>query len=53
MSITSNVLTYGSKATNELVYGQSDAGRVQIAVWAETAAGLKSEPEFLVLPVIY
>jgi Bacterial Ig-like domain (group 1). len=44
--------TTSGKATNTILYGQSDAARVEVMVWAE-CQGIKTEsPAQLVLPII-
>jgi hypothetical protein len=49
--ITRTVLTKDGIADNELIYGQSDGGRIEVTVWAE-AQGLDTKtPEKFVLPI--
>jgi len=52
VSITRTGQTISGKATNTILYGQSDATRVEIMVWAE-CQGIKTQsPAQLVLPII-
>jgi hypothetical protein len=52
VSITRTVQTSGGKATNVILYGQSDALRVEVMVWAESKGIKTISPAQLVLPVI-
>lgn len=51
-SIVRTVKTKGGKATNEILYGQSDAGRIQVMVWAESQGVVTETPAQLMLPII-
>lgn len=52
VSIVRTGQTINGKATNTILYGQSDATRVEVMVWAE-CQGIKTEsPAQLVLPII-
>jgi adhesin/invasin len=52
VSITRTVQTVGGKATNEIIYGQADATKIQVMIWAESQ-GIKTEsPAQFVLPII-
>lgn len=52
VSIVRTVKTEGGKAINEILYGQSDATRIEIMVWAESQGVVTETPEQLILPVI-
>jgi hypothetical protein len=52
VSITRTVQTVGGKAVNTILYGQSDALRVEIMAWAESQGIKTISPAQLVLPII-
>jgi hypothetical protein len=52
VSIVRTMQTTGGKATNTIMYGQSDAWRVEIMVWAESMGIKTTSPAQLVLPII-
>jgi hypothetical protein len=52
VAITRTVQTVGGKATNMVLYGQADATRIQVMIWAESQ-GVKTEsPAQFILPII-
>jgi len=51
VSIMRTVQTTNGLADNELIYGQSDAWRIQVKVWAEAQGLVTSAPEQFVLPL--
>jgi len=52
VSITRTVSTKDGIAHNEIVYGQSDANRIEVMIWAESKGRVTTTPEKLILPVI-
>jgi hypothetical protein len=52
VSITRTVQTVGGKATNMIIYGQSDALRIEVMIWAESQGVVTESPEKLVLPIV-
>jgi hypothetical protein len=52
VSIQRTVQTVGGKATNTILYGQSDARRIEIMVWAESQGVRTISPSQQVLPII-
>lgn len=52
VSITRTVKTEGGKALNEILYGQSDANRIEVMIWAESQGVVTETPEKLILPII-
>jgi adhesin/invasin len=52
VSITKTVETVGGKALNEVLYGQTDASRIQIMIWAESQGVRTLTPETLILPIV-
>jgi len=52
VSITRTVQTIGGKSTNTILYGQSDATRVEVMVWAESQGIKTDSPAQLILPII-
>jgi hypothetical protein len=52
VTITRTVLTQngGGVADNELIYGQNDAGRIRVRIWAEAQGLVSSAPEEFILP---
>ena len=50
--IARTVQTKDGIADNELIYGQSDAWRIQVKVWAEAQGLVTSSPEQFVLPLL-
>lgn len=52
VAIARTVQTTGGKAPNKILYGQADAVRVQVMIWAESQ-GVKTEsPAQFILPII-
>jgi hypothetical protein len=52
VSILRTGQTVSGKAVNTILYGQSDASRVEVMVWAE-CQGIKTQsPAQLILPII-
>jgi hypothetical protein len=45
------VTTKNGIADNEIIYGQSDAGKIRIKVWAECQGLVTSSPDEFVLPI--
>lgn len=52
VSVTRTVQTVGGKALNGILYGQSDAWKIQVMVSAESQGVVCKSPEVLILPVI-
>lgn len=52
VSITRTVQTSGGKALNQILYGQSDATRIEVMIWAESQGVVTETPEKLILPII-
>ncbi|NLG18670.1 MAG: hypothetical protein GX556_15170 [Fibrobacter sp.] len=52
VSIQRTVTTSGGKALNEILYGQSDATRIEVMIWAESQGVVTETPEQLILPVV-
>ena len=52
VSINRTVGTSGGKALNKITYGQSDANRVEVMIWAESQGVVTETPEKIVLPVV-
>ncbi len=52
VSVTRTVQTVGGKATNGILYGQSDAQKIQVMVSAESQGVVCKSPEVIILPVI-
>lgn len=52
VSIKRTVTTTDGKALNEIIYGQSDAGRIEITLWAESQGIVTQAPDILVLKVV-
>lgn len=52
VSIKKTVQTQGGKALNEVMYGQTDATRIEIMIWAESLGVRTLTPEIFVLPII-
>ncbi len=52
VSIVRTVQTAGGKAINNVLYGQSDAWKIEIMIWAESQGIKTTSPAQLVLPVI-
>ncbi|MGB7569801.1 MAG: Ig-like domain-containing protein, partial [Chitinivibrionales bacterium] len=52
VAIARTAQTIGGKATNNIIYVQSDATRVQVMVWAECQGITTLSPAQLVLPII-
>jgi hypothetical protein len=53
VSIKRTVQTEGGKATNEILYGQSDANKIQVMISAEAQGVRCLSPEIVILPIIY
>jgi hypothetical protein len=52
VSITRTVQTKDGKALNKILYGQSDARRIEVMFWAESQGAVTESPAKLILPVI-
>lgn len=52
VSIIKKVQTSGGKALNEVLYGQTDATRIEIMIWAESQGVRTLTPEKLILPIV-
>jgi adhesin/invasin len=52
VSITRTIQTVSGKAVNEIIYGQSNANRVEIMIWAESQGVVTEFPAEQVLPVV-
>lgn len=52
VSITRTVTTKGGKALNKILYGQSDANRIEVMIWAESQGVVTETPEKIILPII-
>jgi len=52
VSIKRTVTTKDGKALNEIIYGQSDANRIEITLWAESQGIITQAPDNLILPVV-
>lgn len=52
VSMERTVQTEGGKATNSILYGQSDALRIEVMITAECQGVTVISPEFLILPFI-
>jgi len=51
VTIKRTVQTVKGVAENEIVYGQSDAWRIQVKIWAEGQGRITSSPEQFILPI--
>lgn len=49
--IKKNVKTTGGKAANMVVYGQTDALRIRVKIWAECKGVVSPNPEEFILPI--
>ncbi len=52
VSITRTVQTVGGKAANLVMYGQADAWKVEIMIWAESQGVKTLSPAQLILPIV-
>jgi hypothetical protein len=52
VSIKRTVTTKDGKALNEIIYGQSDANRIEVTLWAESQGIVTTAPDILVLPIV-
>ena len=52
VSITRTVTTVDGKATNSILYAQSDATRIEVMVWAESQGVVTEAPAQLILPIV-
>jgi adhesin/invasin len=52
VSITRTIQTVGGKAVNEMIYGQSNANRVEVMIWAESQGVITEFPAEQILPVV-
>jgi len=52
VSIKRTVTTKDGKALNEIIYGQSDAGRIEVTLWAESQGVVTQAPDILILKVV-
>lgn len=52
VSIKRTVQTIGGKALNKIMYGQSDAGKIEAMIWAECQGIITKTPEKLILPIV-
>jgi hypothetical protein len=51
-SIKRTVQTKDGKATNEVMYGQSDATHIEVRLSAESQGVTTLSPEYVVLPIV-
>ncbi|MFP4014310.1 MAG: Ig-like domain-containing protein [Chitinispirillaceae bacterium] len=51
LTIPRTVTTKDGVADNEIIYGQSDALRIQVKIWAECRGLVTSSPEQFILPI--
>ncbi|NLD98624.1 MAG: hypothetical protein GX640_02015 [Fibrobacter sp.] len=52
VSITRTVVTKDGKALNQILYGQTDAGKIEVMLWAESQGVVTLTPEKFVLKVV-
>lgn len=52
VSIKRTVTTKDGKALNEIIYGQSDAGRIEVTLWAESQGIVTQAPDVLILKIV-
>jgi hypothetical protein len=52
VAIKKVVQTQGGKALNEVLYGQTDASRIEVMIWAESQGVRTLTPEKFVLPIV-
>ncbi len=52
VAITRTVQTIGGKALNKITYGQSDALRIEVMMWAESQGVSTLTPEQIILPIV-
>jgi hypothetical protein len=52
VAITRTVQTTGGKALNEIIYGQSDALRIEVMMWAESQGVSTVTPDQIILPIV-
>jgi hypothetical protein len=52
LSITRTIQTQNGKAANVIIYGQSDAKKVEVMVWAECQGVVPEFPVQQILPTI-
>jgi len=52
VSIARTIQTINGKAVNEVIYGQSNASKVEVMIWAESQGVENEFPTQLILPVI-
>ena len=51
-AISRTIQTIGGKATNMILYGQSDAWTIEVPVWAESKGVVTESPEQFILPIV-
>ncbi|HLV33097.1 MAG TPA: hypothetical protein VKY57_16130, partial [Chitinispirillaceae bacterium] len=52
VSISRTVETTNGKALNKITYGQSDAMKIEVMIWAEAQGVVTETPEQLILPIV-
>lgn len=52
VSIKRTVTTLDGKALNEIIYGQSDAGFIEVMIWAESQGVVTQAPDQLILKIV-
>ena len=52
VSITRTIETKDGVSTNKLIYGQSDAMKIEVMIWAEAQGVVTETPEQLILPIV-
>jgi adhesin/invasin len=52
VSITRTIQTVGGKAVNEIIYGQSNANKVEVMIWAESQGVVTEFPAEQILPIV-
>jgi hypothetical protein len=52
VSIPRTIRTQNGKSINTVLYGQSDANRIEVMIWAESQGIKTQSPAQLVLPII-
>jgi hypothetical protein len=52
VGIKRTVQTVGGKALNDILYGQSDALKIEVMIWAEAQGKVTRTPEKTILPVV-
>lgn len=52
VAITKTIETKDGKALNKIIYGQSDALRIEVMIWAESQGVVTKTPEQIFLPIV-